>query len=129
MSTAADLTARIDAEFTALETRLKQNQEDRVREFHERQERVASLQPRLEALSEIWKSRLEALAARFGDRMKVTPKVEHGRREASFNVQSELAKIEMRFSVAPDADARKLIFAYELHVLPVLTQFENHAEI
>jgi YHS domain-containing protein len=104
-------------------------QEGLVQEFRARQERLAALEPRLEQLREIIRPRLEALAARFGDRVKVSPKIEHGRREATFEVQSELARIQLGFSVAPDAEARQLIFGYDLHVLPVLAQFEKHAEI
>jgi YHS domain-containing protein len=129
MSDTANLAARIDAEFTAFDERLKRNQEERIREFRERQERLAALEPRLEKLSELWRPRLEALAERFGDRVQVTPKVERSRREASFNVQSDLAVIRLRFSVAPDGDARKLIFGYELSIIPVFTEFESHGEL
>lgn len=129
MPAAESLTSRIDAEFAAFDERLKRDQEQRIGEYRERQERFAALGPRLEKLSQIWRPRLDTLAERFGDRVKVTPTIEGGRRDAHFSVQSDLARIDLRFSVAPDSDARKLLFSYDLHILPVLTQFEKHAQI
>lgn len=123
------LTARIDAEFAAMDERLRRNQEERIREYRERSERQAALEPRLEQLSQIWRPRLEALAQRFGDRMQVTPKVERSRREAEFKVRSDLAQVSIRFSVAPDSQARNLMFSYELHIIPSLMQFETHSEL
>lgn len=129
MPASDDLAARIDAEFSAFDDRIKKNQEERIREFHERQERLAALEPRLEQLGQIWRPRLQALEQRFGDRVKVTPKVERSRGEATFQVQSDLAKISLRFSVAPDAEARQLVFSYDLAIIPTFTQFEKHVEV
>jgi len=129
MPSTGSLIDRIDAEFAALDERLKRNREERIREYRERQERFAALEPRIEQLREIWKPRLDALAERFGDRMRVTPKVEGSRREAAMSVKSDLAVIQLRFAVAPDSEARKLIFTYDLHIIPVFARFENHAAI
>ena len=83
----------------------------------------------MEQLPEIWRPRLEALAKKFGERVKVQPKVEPGRRSATFDFQSELARINLRFSVAPDAEVRNLVVSYDLDILPILMKFETHDEI
>src|SRR5436309_1288502 len=96
MPTTDSLAARIDAEFAAFDARLKTDQEQRVRDYRARQERFAALGPRMEQLSRVWGPRLDALAQRFGDRVQVTPKIEGGRRDAHFRVQSDLAQIDLR---------------------------------
>ena len=47
----------------------------------------------------------------------------------SFKFKSELASIDLRFAVAPDADVRNLIFTYDLQILPILMKFDSHDEI
>jgi YHS domain-containing protein len=72
---------------------------------------------------------LEALARVFGQRVDVQPHVEPGRRSGTFEFKSELAQIKLTFSVSPDADVRKLVFSYDLHILPILMKFDSHQEI
>jgi YHS domain-containing protein len=120
---------RIDAEFSAAEERVKQFQSQRVQEFQSRQQRLEKFSQLLEHLREIWRPRLEALATKFGDRVNVKPQVEPGKRSATFEFQSELARIKLRFSVAPDADVRNAIFSYDLDIMPILMKFDSHEEI
>ena len=83
----------------------------------------------MDDLREIWRPRLDALAKKFGERVKVQPQVEPGRRSAKFKFKSELASIDLRFAVAPDTDVRNLIFTYDLQILPILMKFDSHDEI
>jgi len=76
----------------------------------------------------VWKPRLEALIQRFGDKAKVTPRLESTSRAVAMNFQSELAKIHLRFSAGIDQDVRHLILIYDLEILPTLMQFESHAQ-
>src|SRR5262245_4465875 len=120
------LVSRIDAEFAAMESKIKQFQSQQVQEFHDRekrQERVAKL---LDELSEVWRPRLEALAQKFKQRVDVTPTVQPGRRTAMFKFQSQLARIDLRFSVFTDPDVRQLIFNYNLDILPIFMKFESN---
>ncbi len=124
-----NLLSRIDAEFAGLEARRKQVQEERIEQYHEREQRVEKFEQLLNQLRDVWRPRLEALAKRFGDHVKVTPSVSPGHRQATFQFQSPLARINLRFSASPDAEVKKIQLNYDLEILPILMQFEKHAEI
>lgn len=123
------LLGRIDSEFTAAEAKIKGLQTQKVQSFQEREKRIEKFVKIAEGLRDIWKPRLEALAQRFGDRVHVTPTVEPARREAVFAFKSDLAQIHLRFSVTTSQDAAKVIFSYDLRIMPILMQFESHAEL
>jgi len=128
MPDVATLLNRIDAEFSTLEDRIKQAQAERLQEYHQRQNRLAAFEKELETLPAVWKPRLEALIQRFGDRVKVTPRLASSSREVNLEFQSELARIRLRFSAATDHEIRKLILNYNLEILPVLMQFASHEQ-
>ena len=77
----------------------------------------------------VWEPRLDALAKKFGDRVDVHPTVEPGRRSATFEFRSSLASVKLRLSVAPDAEVRKLVFTYDVEILPILMKFDSHVEL
>ena len=79
----------------------------KVEEFQGRQQRLEKFEQILEELRDVWRPRLEALAKKFGERVNVQPHVEPGRRSATFAFQSDLARIDLRFAVAPDPDVRQ----------------------
>jgi hypothetical protein len=120
---------RLDAEFAAAENRVKRLQTQQVEEFQGRQQRLEQFEKTLEQLREIWRPRLDALAKKFGERVDVQPNVEPGRRSANFEFQSELARIDLRFAVMPDAEVRNVVFTYDLQIIPILMKFDSHDEI
>ncbi len=126
MATLSSLMNRIDAEFTAADQRVQQLKTQKVEEFQGRQQRLEQFEQILEGLREVWQPRLEALAQKFGERVDVQPHVEPGRRSASFAFQSELARIDLRFAVAPDPDVRNVVFSYDLEIIPILMKFDSH---
>jgi hypothetical protein len=128
MAAGASLVDRIDAEFSAADKRIKEFQSQRVEAFQDRQQRLEKFTLVLEQLRDIWKPRLETLAKKFGDRVAVQPQVEPGRRSATFEFDSELARIKLRFGVAPDSDVRNLVFTYDLDIMPILMKFDSHEE-
>ncbi|MBS0203302.1 MAG: hypothetical protein JSS49_10415 [Planctomycetes bacterium] len=127
MTDVTSLMSRIDAEFSASEKQIKEFQTHQVEEFKGKQERLELFPKACEQLSEIWRPRLEALARKFGDKVQVTPSVNPTEREATFQFQSPLANITLRFSVSTDYDVRHLVLDYDLHILPILMKFESHA--
>ncbi len=129
MAKQSSLTDRIEAEFAAATASVADLQKAAVRQFEERQARLETLEKTFGELGEIWRPRLEALAKRFADRVKVTPNVEAGRRQATLKFQSELARIDLRFSVVTDDDARNVIFLYDLDILPIYMKFDSHDEL
>ncbi len=94
MANVDTLLKRIDAEFSALEERIKQAQAEQVHEHQERQKRLAAFEKLLAELPAVWQPRLEALTQKFGDKVKVTPKVTSSSREGTFE-----------FPVEPGADS------------------------
>lgn len=123
------LLSRIDAAFSASADKIRDYQAREVKLHQERQQRLEKLDQLLEQLRDVWRPRLEAFARRFGEKVHVTPSVTPGRREATFRVDSELARIDLRFSVFTDTDVRNVICHYDLEILPILMKFDSHSEI
>jgi YHS domain-containing protein len=128
MPDVATLRNRIDAEFSALDDKIKRAQSEQLQEYQERQERLAVLERELESLPDVWKPRLEALTERFRDRVKATPRLASSSREVTLEFQSELARIRLRLSASTDQQVRNLILNYDLEILPVLMQFDSHQQ-
>jgi YHS domain-containing protein len=124
----ATLINRIDAEFSALDAKIKHAQGEKQQEHRDRHARLATFEKELETLPDVWKPRLEALVKRFGDRAKVAPRVDSSSRAVTMDFQSELARIKLRLSAATDQEVRNLILNYNLDILPTLMQFESHAQ-
>ena len=124
-----NLAERIDAEFAAAEQKVKQLQKQQVEQYEQRQQRLAKLEQVLEEHRDVWRPRLETLANRFADRVKITPSIVPTQRTATLEFQSELAQVRLRFSVGPDDDVRQVIFRYDLDILPILMKFESHVEV
>jgi YHS domain-containing protein len=122
------LASQIDAEFSAVAEKVKQLQVGQVAEYKERQNRLEQLGKLFDDLSAIWKPRLDLLVKKFGERVKVTPRVVPATREVSFEFQSSVARIRLRFGATTDRDVRKLILNYHLDIIPVLMHFTPHAE-
>jgi hypothetical protein len=129
MATVEDLAARIRGELAEGAQRITQFQTQKVEEHRARQARERQLEQWLNSLREIWRPRLEALAGEFGDRLKTTPHVTPGRREALFEVTSPLASIKLKFTASANADVTELVLTYDLDILPILMKFERHSEI
>ena len=128
MSTVDTLLHRIDAEFSTLDAKIKEAQAEKAQEHQARQQRLAAFELRLEELRAIWKPRLDALIQRLGDKVKATPKLSASRRDVTLEVQSELARIRLRFAASIDRDVRKLLLDYDLEIIPVLMEFDSHQQ-
>jgi YHS domain-containing protein len=129
MSDISSLASQIDAEFTAVAEKVKKFQATQVEEHKERQKRLEQLSKTFDELREIWRPRLELLTKKFGDRAKVTPRIVPATREATFEFQSSLARVRLKFSAYTDRDIRKLTLGYDLEIIPVLMRYTPHAEV
>lgn len=128
MADVDNLLKRIDAEFAALDNRIKQAQAEHLQEYQARQERLAKFEKLLAELPAIWKPRLDALIGKFGEQIQVTPSVSSTNRSAKFDFQSKLAHIQLRLSASTDRDVRKLVLDYNLEILPILMKFASHEQ-
>lgn len=122
------LADRIDAEFSAVSEKIKKFQTEQLEENKDRQKRLQKLGSVFEELRDMWRPRLEILLKKFGDRVKVTPRIIPSTREATFDFQSSLATVRLRLSASTDRDIRKVILSYDLEIIPVLMRFQPHAE-
>ena len=129
MSDINSLASRIDAEFSAVEQKVKKFQAEQVKGHKERGTRLDQLGKVFEDLRQIWGPRLELLVKKFGDRVKVTPRAVPSTREASFDFQSRLAQVRLKLSATTDREVQKLILSYNLEIIPVLMRFKNHDEV
>ena len=123
------LASRIDAEFSAVEEKVKKFRVEQMGEHKERQKRLEQLIKVFDELRDIWKPRLELLVKKFGDRAQVKLRVTTSAREADFEFQSRLARVRLRFSATTDRDIQKVVLSYDLEIIPVLMRFKPHDEV
>ena len=129
MEDLSGLLSRIDQEFTTSKQKLEKFKTEQVEAHRGREQRLELFARDCEKLRWVWKPRLEALARKFGEVVKVTPRLEPSLREATFEFRSNLASIRLRFTVSTDSDVRNLVLDYDLHIIPILMKFERHARI
>jgi len=129
MAQTDSLASRIDAEFSAVEQRAAKFQSEQLEKHKAREKRLEQLGKVFDELAEIWRPRLELLMKKFGDKIKATPRIVPATREASFDVQSPLASVRLKFSAFTDRDIEKLILGYNLDIIPVLMRFKSHDEV
>ncbi|MBX3414951.1 MAG: hypothetical protein KF708_19860 [Pirellulales bacterium] len=123
------LVQRIRDEFSASEASIKQFQQQQTDLHQAREKREEQLEQLFGQLTDVWRPRLEALAKEFGDRLQVQPAVNRGRRQATFEVKSPVASIKLGFTASGNTDVTELVLTYDLDILPILMEFERHAEI
>jgi hypothetical protein len=129
MADTESLAKRIDAAFTEVEEKVKKAQTEQVHEYEERQKRLKQLEKVFDQLRDIWKPRLDLLVKKFGDRVKTTPRIVPSTREVSFDFQSRLAKVRLKFSASTDRDIKKVVLGYDLEIIPILMRFKSHDEM
>lgn len=129
MSTTDALAHRIDAEFAALEEKQKKEQLQNLEEYRARQQRLKQFGATLENMRDLWKPRLELLVNKFGERVKVTPNFQPANREATFEFQSSLARVRLRFAASANRDITGIVLSSDLEIVPILMQFDAHSEI
>jgi hypothetical protein len=129
MSDVKNLASRIDAEFSAVEGKLKKFQTEQVEAHKQRQQRLEQLGKVFDQLREIWKPRLELLVNKFADQVKTTPQIMASTREVRFDFQSKLARVQLRFSATTDRDIQKVILGYDLQIIPMLMRYKSHDEV
>jgi YHS domain-containing protein len=122
------LASRIDAEFTAVEQKVKKFQSQRVEQHKQRDQRLEQLNRVFDQLRDIWRPRLELLVKKFGDRVQATPRIVPSTREATLEFQSRVARIRLKLSAFTDRDIQKVVLGYDLDIIPVLMQFKHHDE-
>jgi YHS domain-containing protein len=129
MADISSLLSRIDGEFAATQDKIDRKRAEVVQDYEGRQKRLETFTKVIDGLRDVWRPRLEALAQRFGERVKVTPRVTPSSREATFEFQSPVAHIRLKFSAYADRDVRKVILTCDLDIVPVLTRFDAHSEV
>ena len=129
MADSISLAGRIDAEFSAVQEKVKKLHAEVAEESKQRQKRLEQLGRVFNELREIWRPRLELLVNKFGDRVQTTPRIVPSTREVTFKFESRLARVSLRLSASTDRDVRNLILSYDLEILPVLMRYNPHAEV
>ncbi len=124
-----DLLARIDEEFARAKTKQEKTRKEKVEEHQGRQARLELFNKACERLKSVWGPRLEALSKAFGEKVKVEPLADTGRRQATFAFVSNLARINLIFTATTDYDVRNLVLEYNLQILPVLMSYPDRARL
>lgn len=129
MAANMSLGERIKAEFEAREQRKKAEQTDRAKREQEREKRLEKFTKVCDDLKEVWRPRLDEFAKQFGDKIKVQPTITPSMREAKVVFLSDLATVTLTLSVSANPDVTKLVFDYDLLILPVFFDYERHARL
>lgn len=119
MTPTDSLLSRIEAEFSSSDQELKNLQAEALKAYEGRQERFKLFEKACEQLREVWGPRLEILRKKFGDQVKVTPKITPELRKAVFDFDSKLARVQLQFAASTDTDVRKLVVEYDLEIVPI----------
>jgi YHS domain-containing protein len=128
MSDVKELVARIDGAFTSVKDKIKQEQQQGLKDYQERQKLFKEYEKVQARIIEIARPRLQAFAKRAGERVSVTPLVSEGRRAAKFEFRSLRAYITLTFSVVPDRSLTNAVVERYIQIVPVLWKFDSHAE-
>ncbi len=128
MAEVDQLLGRIDAELSAMKQRVEGHREKHKQEYEGRKQRLDLFAKTCERLRKVWTPPLEALAKKFGKQATMAPSVTPSLREVTFKFDSQLARIELRFSATADTDVRKLVLEYDLMIRPILMEFTRHAQ-
>jgi hypothetical protein len=123
------LASRLDAEFAAVEEKVKKFQAEQVEAHKQRQQRLEQLGKLFDELRDIWRPRLDLLHKKFEGRVKTTPRIVPSTREVTFNFQSRLAQVRLKLSACTDRDVQKVILSYDLEIIPVLMRYKPHDEV
>jgi hypothetical protein len=123
------LASRIDAEFSAVEQKVKKVQSQQIEQQKQREKRLERLNKVFDELQGMWRPRLELLVKKFGDRVQAMPRIVPSTREVTFEFQSRVARVRLKLSALTDRDIQKVILSYDLEIIPVLMRFKNHDEI
>jgi YHS domain-containing protein len=129
MANIDSLAKRIDAEFSAVEDKVKKLQSEKVEAYEQRRKRVEQLNKVFDELREIWRPRLDYLVGKFGDRVKAKPRIVDTTREAIMEFESHLARIRLKCSAFTDREVQKVILGYDLDIIPVLMRYKRHDEV
>ncbi|MBL8793558.1 MAG: hypothetical protein JNM56_06625 [Planctomycetia bacterium] len=129
MSDINSLAQRVDAEFEAVAEKQVRFQEEQAEAHRQRQQRLEQLGRVFEQLRAVWGPRLELLVGKFAGHVKTTPRFIPSTREATFEFDSRLARVRLKFAAFTDRDVQKLTLSYDLEIIPVLMRFTPHAEI
>jgi YHS domain-containing protein len=129
MADIGSLLNRIDHEFEAGQQSLRELQAGQLKVYEDHERRLASFGQVCEKLSEVWRPRMEALARKFGEHVKLTPSVSRELREATFEFESDLAYVRLRFTASTDQGVSKLVLDYDLEIRPILMKYERHQHV
>jgi YHS domain-containing protein len=130
MSDTAALDSRIDAEIADAQSKIAAFQKAAEDEYLAREKRYRDQYlPAVHRLVEILLPRLDVLVKKFKDHVHVAPVVTEHQRQVTFKFDSRVARIELTFRVSHDVDVKQLVFDQELEVLPILMQFDKHAQL
>lgn len=129
MTDIQSLIDRIDAEFAVAAEKAKKLQAQQLHEYHQRKNRREAIEKCLAELRNAWQPRLEALVQRFGDRVLATTQTTPIGWEDNLSLQSDLARVRLKFSASTDSDARQLTLDYNLEVIPVFMRFASYSRL
>lgn len=129
MPESKNLGDQIDAVLGAMEEKRKKFQAEETKKHQDWQQRLERVSGTFDGLRDIWKPRLELLIKKFGDKVTATPSLAPSARTVELEFDSEAARIRLRFQATTDDDIRKLVLTYNLEIIPILIQFDSHAEL
>jgi YHS domain-containing protein len=125
----SNLANRIEAEFSTVEEKVKKFQVEQVGAHKQRQQGLEQLGKVFDELRDIWRPRLELLVKKFEGQVQATPRIVPSTREVTFDFQSRLARVCLKFAAFTDRDIQKVILSYDLSIIPVLMRFKHHDEV
>jgi YHS domain-containing protein len=128
MSTVESLMTRLQSEIDASKGRMEKARTETVQKGKERDARLAQFAQVCERLRGIWKPRIEAFAAKFGEKVQVKPTVTPAQRDVRMTFVSDLASVNLRLTACTDVDVKNLVMDYQLDIIPILMDYEKSSK-
>ncbi len=119
----------IDSALSAMDEKRKGFLSAETQKYLEWEQRLERISGVFDSLREVWKPRLEVLIKKFGDQVAASPKLTPSTRSIELEFKSDVAKITLQFQATTDHDLCKVILNYDLRIIPILMQFDSHAEL
>lgn len=129
MMSTKELASGIDAAFSAMNDKRKKFQTEETQKHLDWQKRLERLAGVFDSLREVWKPRLDVLIEKFGDKVSTAPKLTPSTRSIELEIKSDVAKINLQFQATTDDQLQNIILNYDLHIIPILMNFDSHAEL
>jgi YHS domain-containing protein len=118
---------RLDEQVTAARSKVEQKQAELQQGYEGRKARYQTFLKVMEDLQGVARARLDKLGERC--KFEATPTEGPDGKSVLLNFQTPVARVRLRLAATHDDDVRNLVLSYDLEILPIFINYNQHAEL